>query len=374
MALSIRSFCADLPDARRVQGRRHRLDEMLIIAICAVICGAEGWSDVAEFGESKLKWFKTILDLPHGIASHDTFGRVFAALDPDAFERCFMTWTAAMADGSEGELLAIDGKTIRRSFDRASKKSALHMISAWAHQNRLVFGQLATDAKSNEITAIPKLLAMLDLRHTMVTIDAIGCQKTIAGQIMEQGGDYLLQIKSNHPLMHDEVKFLFDEAIEHDFQHMKHAASEQHEADHGRIERRRTWTTSEVAWFRERDHWPGLRSFACVECRRQIKGTDEVSIERRYYLSSLDGTDAQLIADACRGHWGIENRLHWSLDVSFGEDQSRIRNGHGAEHFSRLRRMALNMLKREATSKRGIKAKRLRAGWDHDYLLKVLAP
>ena len=265
------------------------------------------------------------------------------------------------------------GDAIRRSFDRALKKFALHMIGAWAHQNRLVFGQLATEAKSNEITAIPKLLAMLDLRSTIVTIDAIGCQKAIARQIIEQGGDYVLQVKSHHPVLHDEVKLLFDEAIEHDFQHMSHAATEQQEADHGRIERRRTWTTSEVAWFRERNQWPGLRSFACVESTRQIKAADELSVERRYDLSSLDGTDARLMADTCRGHWGIENRLDWLLDVSFGEDQSRIRKGHGAANFSRHRRIALNMLKREATSKRGVKAKRLRAGWDHNYLLKVLA-
>ena len=372
MAFSISSYFADLPDPRGRQGRQHRLDAMLGIAMCAVICGAEGWSEVALFGRAKRQWFQTFLDLPNGIPSHDTFGRVFAALDPEAFERCFMAWTAAIADGSGGELLAIDGKTIRRSFDRASKKSALHMISAWAHDNRLVFGQLATEAKGNEITAIPKLLALLDLRDAMVTIDAIGCQKAIAGQIIEQGGDYVLQIKGNHPTLHEEVKFLFDEAIEHDFQHMEYASHERTEADHGRIETRRTWTTAEVDWFREGDEWAGLRSFACVESRRQIKGTDEVSVERRYYLSSLDGTDAKLLADVCRGHWGVENRLHWSLDVSFGEDQSRIRQGHAAENFSRLRRMALNLLKRETTAKVGIKAKRLKAGWDHDYLLKIL--
>ena len=370
MAAPVTDFFADIPDPRDARGRRHPLDEMLIIAICAVICGAEGYTEIAIFGQAKLKWFRTILDLPHGVPSHDTFGRVFAALDPEAFERCFMAWTTALADASEGELLAIDGKTIRRSFDQASRKAAVHMISAWAHDNRLVFGQLATDAESNEITAIPKLLELLDLHDIIVTIDAIGCQKAIARQITEQGGEYVLQIKGNQQTMHEEIKFLFDEAIEHDFSHMKHDACEETTGDHGRIETRRVWVTPEVGWFPDRAAWAGLRSFACVECSRTVKG--QTSVERHYYISSLAGNDARLMAQVCRGHWGVENRLHWSLDVSFAEDLCRVRKGHGAENFSRLRRIALNLLRKETTAKVGIKAKRLRAGWDHDYLLKIL--
>ena len=371
MANSILEHFAEMPDPRRQAGRRHYLSDILAIAICAVVCGADEFSAMAEFGRAKRRWFKKYLRLPHGIAAADTFERLFARLDPEAFERCFLSWVKALAGSTDGELIAIDGKTLRRSFDRADKKAAIHMVSAWAQANQLCFGQLATEAKSNEITAIPRLLELLDLQGTTVTIDAEGCQKQIAAKIMDRGGDYVLALKGNQPTMHDEVKLLFDDAITGGFGELSYDFHEETEGDHGRIETRRCWVTSEVGWFEDRGAWAGLCSFAAVECERTVG--DETTCERRYFISSHDGTSAERIATAVRSHWRIENSLHWSLDVGFNEDQSRARNGHAAENLSRLRRIALNLLKAETVHcKLGIKNKRLRAGWDHDYLLRVL--
>lgn len=370
MAPSIMAYFSNIADPREASGRRHKLDEILSIAICAVVCGADDWTDIALFGESKYKWFQTFLELPHGIPSHDTFGRVFAALEPSALEACFLAWIKALAKESKGRLIAIDGKTLRRSFDRANKKAAIHMVSAWASANALCFGQLTTEAKSNEITAIPKLLKLLDLEKTTVTIDAMGCQKEIARQINAQGGDYVLALKGNHGTFHEEVTLFLDRAIEEKSPQISHEFQGEAEKDHGRIETRRAWCTEDVSWFEDRDQWPGLKSFAAVECERRVG--ENTTCERRYFISSLDGSDAQVIAHAVRSHWGIENSLHWSLDVSFGEDNSRIRQGHAAENFSRLRRIALTLLKHEKSIKVGIKAKRHKAGWDEDYLLRVL--
>lgn len=361
MAGSIQEHFADLPDPRVRRGRRHSLSSLLTIAICAVICGADSLTEVEQFGRAKQKWFETFLALPYGIASHDTFGRVFAALKPEAFERCFRAWMKALAVRSAETLIAVDGKTLRRSFAHAWDKTALHMISAYASTNHLVFGQLATDAKSNEITAIPKLLELLDLRGAVVTIDAMGCQKQIAQTIIEGGGNYLLALKDNQPTLHRKVRGLLDEALLDGFKGMIHDRFEETDADHGRIETRRVWCTPEVHWVKQTEPWPGLRSIAVVESIRRI-GVEE-STERRYYISSLDGTDAAHIAAAIRGHWGIENQLHWTLDMAFREDECRIRSGHAAENFSRLRRIALNLLKSEKTLRIGLKVKRLRAGW-----------
>lgn len=370
MAPAIWDYFAELPDPRNDRGQRHKLGDIVVIAICAVICSADDWMEVAEFGEAKEPWLRTFLELPHGIPSHDTFNRVFGALDAEALERCFMLWIKALANTSKSRLIAIDGKTLRRSFDRAHKKAAIHMVSAWASENELVFAQLACEAKSNEITAIPKLLELLDLADITVTIDAMGCQREIARKITEKGGNYVLALKGNQATLHEEAKLFLDEIIAGSLKGVNHDYHEQSEKDHGRIETRRTWVTSEMDWFEDRAQWPGLKSFAAVECERILE--DKTTCERRYFISSLDGTDAQSIAYAVRRHWRIENSLHWSLDVSFAEDQSRIRQGNAAENFSRLRRMALNLLKKDKTRKVGIKAKRRRAGWDEDYLLHVL--
>ena len=360
----------ELPDPRMNRTKRHLLGDILAITICAVICGADGWVQVAEFGRCKRKWFRTFLALPSDIPSHDTFGRVFARLDPTAFEACFLRWVADLATASQGRLVAIDGKTIRRSLDAANGKAAVHLVSAWCAANRLVLGQVATDAKSNEITAIPQLLKLLDIQGAVVTIDAIGCQKEIARTIVDQGGDYLLQLKGNQGGLHDETALLFDQCLRDDCLGITYAMAKTTNGGHGRIEQRRIWVTSEVGWFSERGKWKNLRSLARVETRRTVGGT--TSVEYRYYISSLEASDPERMLRLIRGHWGIENTLHWSLDVAFREDDRRIRRGHGAENFSRLSRIALNLLKSETGQKVGIKTKRLCCGWDHDYLLKVL--
>lgn len=376
MANSIQEHFGELPDPRRAQGKRHRLSDMIVIAVCAVICAADSWSDVVDFGNAKLKWFGTFLDLPHGVPCQDTFERVFARLDPDAFERCFMSWAAALADSSGGKLVAIDGKKIRRSFAHAwDHSTATHLVSAFVHENATVLGQLSVDCKENEILAIPKLLELLDLHGATVTIDAMGCQCEIAGKIVGNGGDYLLAVKENQPRLHDALRRNLDEMILENFAGVRHGFVETVDGDHGRIETRRVWVTDQLDdWLKaeQRQRWPGLKSVAVVEATREVP-LKPTSIERRYFICSLAGTDAGRMAQIIRGHWSVENRLHWVLDVSFAEDQSRQRKDHSAENFSRLRRIALNLLRRETTKKRGIKGKRLNAAWNHDYLLKLLA-
>jgi predicted transposase YbfD/YdcC len=343
---------------------------MIAIAICAVICGADGWTDIEEFGNAKVEWFKTFLDLPHGIPSHDTFGRIFAALKPAGFERCFRRWVKGLVKASGGRLIAVDGKTLRRSFDQAAGKSAIHMVSAFASANRLVFGQIKTAAKSNEITAIPRLLKLLDLKGATVTIDAMGCQRAIAQEIIKGKGHYVLAVKENQRTLHAKIKTLLDEAVAQKFKGLSGDCSSQTNKGHGRVETRTCWCTGEVHHLKGIGHWEGLASVAVVESKRILQG--KTTQERRYYISSLDGEDAQALAEAIRMHWGVENPLHWILDVQFDEDQSRVRKGHGAENLSRLRRIALNKLQAETSRKRSIRAKRLRAGWDHDYLLEIL--
>jgi len=370
MASSIWEHFSILPDPRVERTRVHKLEDIITIALCGTICSADTWVEIADFGEAKEPWLRTFLELPGGIPSHDTFGRVFAALDPDIFEHCFQSWVNDLAGSSEGKLIAIDGKTIRRSLDRASGNRAIHLVSAWVHENHAVFGQVAVDGKSNEITAIPKLLEMLKLKDATVTIDAMGCQRKISQQIIDKEGHYVLAVKENQETLYQDVKTFLDDAIAREFKGIDHDFMEQTEKGHGRIETRRYWTTNQVEWLQRHHNWPGLESLAVVESTRQIGG--EISRERRYYISSLPGRTAQRIAMAIRRHWGVENKLHWCLDVCFNEDQSRARVKNAAENLSRLRRIALTLLKQETTSKVGIKAKRRKAGWDENYLLKVL--
>lgn len=370
----------ELEDPRVERTKLHRLDDIIAIAILAVVCGAEGWSDVAAFGRSKFDWLKTFLHLPNGIPSHDTFGRVFAALDPDAFERCFLKWVQGLVKVSDARALHIDGKTLRRSFDRASKTASLHMVSVWASKAQLSLAQLATHKKSNEIKAIPQLLDLITIHGAVVTIDAMGCQKTIAEKIITGKGHYILAVKDNQPTLHAEIKLLFDEAFASKFEHMGYDFYESVEKGHGRIETRRVWVTRDVDWLRERGEWMGLRGVICVESVREeidpAGGPAKRTVQRRYYITSIDhrerGKDAAYFAQHIRDHWAIENQLHWGLDVTFAEDDCRVRMGHAAENLSRLRRIALNLLKQEKTAKRGLAGKRLIAGWDNRYLLKVL--
>jgi predicted transposase YbfD/YdcC len=378
-------FFRDLPDPR-AKNVVHKLHDIVVLAVCGVIAGAGGWVDVALFANSKLAWFRTFLDLPGGVPSHDTFGRVFAALDPDAFERCFTAWASGVARVSGGgRLVAIDGKAIRRSIEHAWDPSGMaHLVSAFVSADDggggggggVCFAQVAVDDKSNEIEAIPRLLALLDLEGATVTLDAVGCQREVAREVTDRQGDYVLALKRNQPTLHARVKALLDEAVLASFAGMSHGRFEQPGDGHGRRETRVTWVTDEVRWLGEAllALWPGLSSVAVVESTRQDLGdlSGRVTVERRYYISSRKGTDARAMHEAVRGHWAVENRLHWQLDVSFGEDQRRIRKDHGAENFSRLCRLALNLLKRDTSVKAGVHGKRLKAGWDEHYLLRLL--
>jgi len=363
-------FFDELEDPRMERTKRHSLQDILFIALSAVICGADSWTEVEMFGWAKREWLRQYLALPNGIPSHDTFGRVFSRLDPQTLERCFSKWMTALAEASAGRLVSIDGKTLRRSFDKATNRAAIHMVSAWCDTNRLVLGQLATEEKSNEIKAIPQLLKMLDVRDAVVTIDAMGCQKAIAQEIVQQGGHYLLQVKDNQPGLHALMKGTFDELTGRGIEGVRYDFHEQTDAGHGRIETRRLWVTDWTDWYADRKEWANLNSFVCLETVRTVNGL--TSRERHYYISDLAGQSAQTMLRYVRGHWGIENKLHWSLDVTFREDTLRNRIGHSAENFSRIRRLSLNLLRREKTCKASLKSKRMRAGLREDYLARVL--
>ena len=361
----------EVEDPRVERTKLHRLPDILVITLCAVICGADTWMEIELFGQAKLDWLRTFLELPHGIPSHDTFGRVFARLNPEQLERCFVAWMQALSQVSGGRLIAIDGKTLRRSFDKAHRKAAIHMVSAWCDANHLVLGQLSTDEKSNEIKAIPKLLKTLDVAGAVVTIDAMGCQKAIARQIVDQQGHYVLQVKKNQETLHELVKDTFHELTGRGIPGVPYAFHEEVDAGHGRVETRRIWTTEWTDWYPQRCDWAGLRTFVCVESQRTIDG--QTSTDRRYAISDLGGVEARTMLKYVRGHWGIENQLHWSLDVTFQEDTLRNRVGHSAENFSRIRRLALNLLRRDKTCKAGLKGKRLQACLKEDYLLRILS-
>ena len=368
-AVAIVEHFKDIEDPRIERGKLHNLIDIIAIAICAVICGADTWEDIELFGEAKHEWLKQFLELPSDIPSHGTFGRVFSIISPVEFQRSFLNWIKAISESIEREVVAIDGKTSRRSYDKSKGKGAIHMVSAWATANRVVLGQVKTEDKSNEITAIPELLDILALNGCIVTIDAMGCQKNISAKIIEKGADYVLALKGNQGTLHEDIKLFFQDAKETSFKDIHHDFYETIDGDHGRIETRRYSIVSDIEWLEGKADWKEIKSIGMVESEREIG--DKVTKETRYYISSLP-SNAKLFGDAVRKHWGIENSLHWVLDVVFREDECRIRKGHAAENFAVLRHIALNLIREEKSIKRGAKGKRLKAGWDNDYLSKIL--
>ena len=366
---SIMSHFSSLEDPR-ANNREHLLLEVITMALCAVICGADSWVEVELFGRAKQSWFATFLQLPSGIPSHDTFGRIFAKLDPQQFQAAFLSWMQGIQELTAGQVVAIDGKTVRHSYDTLSGQKAMHMVSAWASENRLVLGQVKVDEKSNEITAIPELLQLLALKGCIVTIDAMGCQKEIARQIIEQEADYVLAVKGNQPHLQEDLQELFDYASESHFKEADYAKTVN--KGHGRIEIRACWTLTQPDYFRyirHFDEWVGCRSIVMIKSERRIG--DQSSCEVRYFISSLDGSAKQTLA-AVRQHWGVENGLHWKLDIAFREDECRVRQENAAQNLVVLRHIALNLLQQEKTTQAGTHAKRLKAGWDERYLLKLL--
>jgi predicted transposase YbfD/YdcC len=369
--VSLRQCFAAVPDPRREHRRLHNLWDIIALTIGAVIAGADSWVEVEQYGHDKLAWLQTFLDLPNGIPAHDTFGRVFALLDSAAFRQGFLNWVDALVEATDGRLVAIDGKTLRHSFDTAAGKGALHLVSAWASANHLILGQQAVDTKSNEITAIPELLRLLDLAGAIVTIDARGCQKDIAAQIHQAGGDYVLALKDNQGTLYDDVQELVIAGLDNDWAAIEHHAYRTTDDEHGRIETRHYHVVPVPEPLAERHAaWEGLRSLGMVFSIRQV-GAGEPTCDTRFFISSL-APKVKAFARAVRGHWGIENGLHWVLDVSFREDDSRLRKDHGPENLALVRRLAASLLQQETTARGGVASKRKHAGWNNDYLLQAL--
>lgn len=373
-AASLLEYFASVPDPRVVRSQLHPLASVLALSLCAVICGANSFVGIACFGNAREAWLRTFLDLPNGIPSHDTLGRIFAMLDPKGLEKAFRAWIAAIATLTKGEVVAIDGKTLRRSFRKAGSGAFVHMVSAWAAGNQLVLGQVSTDEKSNEITAIPRLLELLHIKGCLVTIDAMGCQKAIATAIVDANADYMLAVKDNQPTLASTVAGIFEEALKDpDFAATRH---ETRDEAHGRVEVRTCWTLNiDAECGATFDEWEGLKGIVRVQSQRTLAG--KTSTEHRDYITSRTDFSPKSALAASRSHWGIENKLHWVLDVAFREDDCRVRAGNAAENFAVIRHIAVNLIKsarsgHKKTDSLGAYNKRLLAGWDDAYLLRVL--
>ena len=363
---SIITHFSSLEDPRMDRRKRHQLKDIIFITLCATICGADSWVAIETFGKAKEAWFTKVLSLKNGIPSHDTFGYVFALLDTEEFSRCFSRWVADLSKLCDGEVISIDGKCLRRSIDMASNRAAIYMVSAWASQNHLVLGQQRVDEKSNEITAIPKLLQQLDIAGSVVTMDAMGCQVKVAADIIDRGADYMLSLKGNQGTLHDDVRTFFESA-----ETSPPIGFESVDGGHGRIETRSVRASSDIDWLKDRHpDWKGLDSIVAITSQRECNGKN--GEETRYFISSLDASKPKNLGKVARSHWGIENCLHWVLDCAFDEDSQRMRKGNSAANMAVVRHIALNLIKADTTSKIGIKNRRLKAGWDDDYLMALL--
>jgi predicted transposase YbfD/YdcC len=361
----------NLTAPRIERSKEHLLIDIVAIAILAVISGADGWVSIELYGKAKYEWLKGFLELPNGIPSHDTFSRVFARIEPKQFQECFLSWVNSITKKLELEVIAIDGKTMKQSYDRNQSQKPLHIVSAWSASHQLVLGQKKVNKKSNELTAIPALLELLEMEESIITIDAMGCQKEIAALIIKKKGDYLLALKGNQNLIHKDVKKWFELAREEEFVGREHSYYQQIEGGHHRVEKRQIWTVavSELPPLHNQSLWTELKTVVMVVSERRL--WNKTTTEVRFYLSSL-ASNAEKIAQAIRSHWGIENSLHWTLDVTFCEDKSRIRKDHSPENFALLRRLAVSLLKQEKGFKGSLKMKRYLAGMDNNYLVKIL--
>ncbi len=361
------SLFGDMPDPRIDRKKLHQLSDIIAIAILAVICGAESWVDIEEFGESRYEWLKNFLELSNGIPSHDTFNRVFSLIDPEKFEKLFVEWVEMVSGKLKGQI-AIDGKVLEGSGNRRKKKEPLCIVSAWSSELDLVLAHTQVSKKSNEITAIPKILDILSIQGCIISIDAMGCQREIVKKICDNKADYVLAVKGNQGNLHAEIINFFDQAENIDFEYIEHDRHKSYEENRGRKEERLLYVTEDIDWLPMKEKWKNLRSIAYLISQREKNG--KKTIEKRYYISSLP-PNAQQHVKAIRNHWGIENKQHWILDVGFNEDKCRIRDKIAGKNFATLRRLALNLLKKE-DKKAGIKRKRLRAAWDENYLEKVI--
>jgi len=369
----LRTYFSSIKDPRVDRTKRHKLINIIIIALTAILAGADNWVEVEAFGWERLAWLSSFLDLPNGIPSHDTFTRVFNRIDPDAFSNAFIQWTRSVEKRTNEEIIAIDGKVLRGSLDGKLGRGAIDMVSAWATEQHLVLAQQKVDQKSNEITAIPTLLSFLDLHGCIVTIDAMGTQTAIAEQIIAQGGNYILALKGNQGQLHEDVQRLFSGLEASDYRAYKHDYFKTIDKNHGRIEERECWVITDkevLKHLRGFERWEKLTSVVRIRSRRHL-GKGEVEVADRYFLSSVTG--AKRILRGARSHWGIENQLHWVLDITFGEDKSRLRRGHGAENFAVLRHFALNMLRLDKSRRGSVKKKRLMAAWNPDFLQTLLS-